>query len=139
MERQQFKGITEFDIENCYGLFGIHDTQVNAYDTFKKHYTKASRFDRAHRLNDKVIKLNYLFSTGTDISLSVTKGTKELKIDDYHSVNETAVRCSDNPIYLGNMLEKLPSELSRLKYDIFALEKGDEIFKLITHEKLKKK
>lgn len=55
MERQQFKGITEFDIENCYGLFGIHDTQVNTYDTFKKHYTKASRFDGEHRLNDKVI------------------------------------------------------------------------------------
>mgnify|MGYP003488745944 FL=1 len=69
----------------------------------------------------------------------LNKSTKELKIDNNHSVNETAVRCSDNPIYLGNMLEKLPSELSRLKYDIFGLEKGDEIFKLITHEKLKKK
>ncbi len=55
MERQQFKGITDFDRENCYGLFGIHDTSVNTYDLFKKHYTKAIRFDGEHRLNDKVI------------------------------------------------------------------------------------
>lgn len=55
MERQQFKSITEFDKENCYGLFGINDTQVNTYDTFKKHYKKAFRFEGEHRLNDKVI------------------------------------------------------------------------------------
>jgi predicted esterase YcpF (UPF0227 family) len=55
MERQQFKGITDFDKENCYGLFGINDTQVNTYDTFKKYYKKAFRFEGEHRLNDKVI------------------------------------------------------------------------------------
>lgn len=56
MERQQFKGITDFDKENTWGLFGIHDTQVNTYDLFKKHYTKAKRFDGEHRLNEKVLK-----------------------------------------------------------------------------------
>ena len=53
-------------------------------------------------------------------------------------MNETRVRCGDNPYYLDNMLQKLPSELSRLKYHKFALEKGDKIFKIITHVKMKK-
>ena len=35
MERQQFKGITDFDRENTYGLFGTHDTTVNCYDLFR--------------------------------------------------------------------------------------------------------
>ena len=56
MERQQFKGITDFDRENTYGLFGMHDTTVNCYDLFKKYYTKAQRFDGEHRLNDKSLK-----------------------------------------------------------------------------------
>ena len=56
MERQQFKGITDFDRENTYGLFGINDKQVNTYDLFRKYYTKAERFDGEHRLNDKVLK-----------------------------------------------------------------------------------
>lgn len=56
MERQQFKGITDFDRENTYGLFGIHDTMVNTYDLFKKHYTNAQRFDGEHHLNDKALR-----------------------------------------------------------------------------------
>ena len=56
MERMQFKGITDFDLENTYGLFGIHDTTVNTYDLFKKYYSKAQRFDGEHRLNEKVLK-----------------------------------------------------------------------------------
>ena len=56
MERQQFKGITDFDKENTYGLFGIHDDTVNCYETFHKHYPNAERFDGEHRLNDKVLK-----------------------------------------------------------------------------------
>lgn len=55
MERQQFKGITDFDRENCYGLFGINDPMVNTYDTFRKYYSNAIRFEGEHRLNDKVI------------------------------------------------------------------------------------
>ena len=56
MERQQFKGITDFDRENTYGLFGNHDTTVNCYDLFRKYYTHAQRFEGEHRLNDKSLK-----------------------------------------------------------------------------------
>lgn len=56
MERQQFKGITPFDRENTYGLFGIHDTTVNTYDLFKKYYKNARRFDGEHHLNEKALK-----------------------------------------------------------------------------------
>lgn len=56
MERQQFKGITPFDKENTWGLFGIHDTQVNTYDLFKKHYSNARRFDGEHQLNEKALR-----------------------------------------------------------------------------------
>ncbi|MBO4268948.1 MAG: hypothetical protein J5869_06215 [Bacteroidaceae bacterium] len=56
MERQQFKGITDFDRENTYGLFGTRDTTVNCYDLFRKHYTHAQRFEGEHRLNDKSLK-----------------------------------------------------------------------------------
>lgn len=56
MERQQFKGITEFDMENTWGLFGTNDTTVNCYDLFKKHYPNARRFEGEHRLNDKALK-----------------------------------------------------------------------------------
>ncbi len=56
MERMQFKGITDFDRENTWGLFGINDTTVNTYDLFKKHYSKALRFDGGHRLNEAVLR-----------------------------------------------------------------------------------
>ena len=56
MERKQFKGITDFDRENTYGLFGYHDTTVNCYDLFRKYYTHAQRFEGEHRLNDKSLK-----------------------------------------------------------------------------------
>lgn len=56
MERQQFKGITDFDKENTYGLFGINDKTVNTYDIFRKYYKNAQRFDGEHQLNDKALK-----------------------------------------------------------------------------------
>lgn len=56
MERQQFKGITPFDRENTYGLFGIHDTTVNTYDIFKKYYKNAQRFNGEHHLNENALK-----------------------------------------------------------------------------------
>lgn len=58
MERQQFNGITSEDRELCYGLFGIHDDSVNpvnAYNTFRKYYVHAERFDGGHQLNDRVV------------------------------------------------------------------------------------
>lgn len=60
MERMQFKGITDFDKENTYGLFGIHDESVNTYDLFKKYYKNAQRFDGEHQLNEKVLKSTVL-------------------------------------------------------------------------------
>ncbi len=56
MEMQQFKGITDFDKENTWGLFGIHDTQVNTYNLFKKYYPNAIRFDGEHSLNEKALR-----------------------------------------------------------------------------------
>lgn len=56
MERAQFKGITDFDKENTYGLFGIHDDTVSTYDLFKKYYKNAIRFEGEHRLNEKVLR-----------------------------------------------------------------------------------
>ena len=56
MERQQFKGITDFDKKNTWGLFGIHDNTVNTYDLFRKYYPQAQRFDGEHRLTEKVLK-----------------------------------------------------------------------------------
>ena len=56
MEMQQFKGITDFDRENTWGLFGIHDTLVNTYDLFKKYYPNAIRFDGEHSLNEKALR-----------------------------------------------------------------------------------
>ncbi|MCQ2095722.1 MAG: hypothetical protein MJY59_03150 [Bacteroidaceae bacterium] len=56
MERMQFKGITDYDRENTYGLFGVNDTTVNSYDLFKKHYKNVQRFDGEHQLNDKALK-----------------------------------------------------------------------------------
>lgn len=56
MERQQFKDITDWDREHCYGLFGINDPVVHTYDLFHKHYPHAIRFEGEHRLNEKVVK-----------------------------------------------------------------------------------
>ena len=60
MERAQFKGITEFDVENTYGLFGIGDPLVNTYDLFRKHYPNARRFEGEHNLNETVLRKEVL-------------------------------------------------------------------------------
>lgn len=56
MERHQFDGITDYDRAHCRGLFGLHDTTVNCYDLFHRHYPLVQRFEGEHRLNDKVIR-----------------------------------------------------------------------------------
>lgn len=59
MERAQFKDIAPGDRERCYGLFGTEDrtvNPVNAYNTFRKHYTHAIRFEGGHQLNEKALK-----------------------------------------------------------------------------------
>ena len=57
MERHQFDDISDFDRDNTYGLFGIHDETVSGgYELFKKYYPNASRFDGAHQLNEKALR-----------------------------------------------------------------------------------
>ena len=56
IERQQFKGITDEDKKNVWGLFGIHDTTCNTYGGFSKHYPQCQRFDGEHQLNEKVLR-----------------------------------------------------------------------------------
>ena len=56
MERTQFKGITPFDKENTYGLFGTNDPTVHTYDKFREYYPNAIWFEGEHRLNEKVLR-----------------------------------------------------------------------------------
>lgn len=60
MERHQFEGITERDKQQCWGLFGINDPQVNNYDTWARYYPHALRFEGEHQLNEKVLKKTVL-------------------------------------------------------------------------------
>lgn len=45
----------ECDDERVWGLFGIHDTMVDTFGLFSRHYTKAIRFDGEHYMNDHAI------------------------------------------------------------------------------------
>ena len=57
MERRQFDGITDFDLENTWGLFGTEDdTTRGSYDIFRKHYPNASRFEGGHQLNEHALR-----------------------------------------------------------------------------------
>lgn len=71
-------------------------------------------------IEDNVIKLNYLFTTGTDISLSVTKGNKELKIDSYESITFTDADFNNNKIVLKKDNDKENNELYK-NHDFFYL------------------
>lgn len=56
MERSQFDGITDWEKENTWGLFGIRDEHPSCYDLFKKHYPQAARYDGGHQLNEKALR-----------------------------------------------------------------------------------
>lgn len=56
MERSQFDGITPWEKENTWGLFGIHDEHPSCYDLFKKYYPNATRYDGGHQLNEKALR-----------------------------------------------------------------------------------
>lgn len=43
------------DQEKVFALYGIHDTLVNTFDLFSKHYPLAIRYDGEHYLNDAAI------------------------------------------------------------------------------------
>lgn len=56
VERMQFKGLTDDDRANVWGLFGINDKKCNTYGLFSKHYPQCQRFEGEHQLNEKVLK-----------------------------------------------------------------------------------
>lgn len=57
MERRQFDGITDFDLENTWGLFGTDDdTTRGSYDIFRKYYPNVSRFEGGHQLNEHALR-----------------------------------------------------------------------------------
>ena len=58
LEARQFEGITDFDRENCYGLFGDQDTDWGyCKPIFAEHYKHVYAFPGGHRMeNDEIEK-----------------------------------------------------------------------------------
>lgn len=56
MEAHQFDGITDFNRQNIWGLFGNNDIQVNCEELFCKHYSNVIHFDGEHRMNRLVVE-----------------------------------------------------------------------------------
>jgi len=56
MEDKQFVGMTEFDYENVWGLFGYEDKQVDCEIDFKLHYPHIEHFYGGHRLREDDIE-----------------------------------------------------------------------------------
>ena len=56
MEENQFAGISDFDRENTYALFGTNDTLVHGFEEYTEHYQHATWFEGEHRLNPDVTK-----------------------------------------------------------------------------------
>jgi predicted esterase YcpF (UPF0227 family) len=51
MEARQFDHVTDFDKENCYGLFGEQDTDWGyCKDIFSQHYNHISTFPGGHKM-----------------------------------------------------------------------------------------
>ena len=57
LEAHQFEGITDFDRENCYGLFGDKDADWGyCKPIFAEHYKHVYTFPGGHRMEDDEIK-----------------------------------------------------------------------------------
>lgn len=57
LEAHQFEGITDFDRENCYGLFGDKDTDWGyCKPIFAEHYKHIYTFPGGHRMEDEEIE-----------------------------------------------------------------------------------
>lgn len=57
LEAHQFEGITDFDRENCYGLFGDKDTDWGyCKPIFAEHYKHIYTFPGGHRMEDDEIE-----------------------------------------------------------------------------------
>lgn len=51
LEARQFEGITDFDREYCYGLFGDHDTDYgHCKPLFAEHYKHIHTFPGGHKM-----------------------------------------------------------------------------------------
>ena len=51
MEARQFEHVTDFDKENCYGLFGDQDTDWGyCKEIFSQYYKHISSFPGAHKI-----------------------------------------------------------------------------------------
>ena len=51
LEAHQFEGITDFDRENCWGLFGDHDEDWGyCKELFAKHYKHIHTFPGGHKM-----------------------------------------------------------------------------------------
>lgn len=57
LESTQFAGITSFDIERTYGLFGVNDELVDCSLEYQKYYKHMMKFEGGHRLTSKDIEL----------------------------------------------------------------------------------
>ncbi len=55
-QKTQFDNISEFDVENTYGLFADNDAVVNCKDTYTKHYKNIIDFEGEHRLTYSNVK-----------------------------------------------------------------------------------
>ena len=62
VEKLSFKGLTDEDKKNVYGLFGRNDPTVHTQDDYTKVYGKEHFviFEGEHRLNDKILKHDVL-------------------------------------------------------------------------------
>lgn len=117
---EEIKGLyTYTNEESSYSLYLWEN------GTFKYEHSFDSSDGHGHEgrignyiIEDNVIKLNYLFSTGTDISLSVTKGNKELKIDSYDRITFTDSDFNNNKILLKKDNDKENNELYK-NHDFF--------------------
>ena len=61
LEAHQFEGITDFDRENCYGLFGDHDEDYgHCKPIFAEHYKHIYTFPGGHRMENEEIEAHLM-------------------------------------------------------------------------------
>ena len=58
LEARQMEGITEFDRDNCWGVFGTHDTEIKDYSRkeFCAQYRHWVEYEGEHRLKSRNVK-----------------------------------------------------------------------------------
>lgn len=56
IEQKQFTGITPYDIEHTYALFGKNDMLVRGYNEYRRYYKHALWYSGEHHLSEKDIR-----------------------------------------------------------------------------------